>query len=231
VDLHIHGHAFAMFICRNDDAVALRMLWNHTYETKSTKIWLESARKSRCILDIGAHTGIYSILAALENPKAEIAALEPSPVNFGRLVTNVRGNHLNNVMPMHAAVSIKRGYERFGTPTQQWYLSTGGKLSPERAKEVSMVKTICGDQFDGVDLIKMDTEGNELNCLKGMTDTLRNKPDILFECSSDKEEIFDILHTAGYRIYSVDDKEKTVTQVAKALETNDISSINYWAKR
>lgn len=228
LQLSLHGHEFLMFVSRNDDAVALKLLWNHTYESLSTQIWCNLARQSKAIVDVGAHTGIYTILAAKSNPKAMIAAMEPNPLNFARLVMNLRENDIDNVACMRVAVSDKNGWEKFGTNTQQWYLSTGGKLNHSGALEPHIVQTVILDELTGIDLIKLDTEGNELKCLQGMPKTLEGKPTILFECTEHGTEIFSFLHKLGYRIASINDKNQTVTPVTEPV-AKDIWTINYLA--
>ena len=229
VELKLHGHEFLMFVSRNDDGVALKLLWNHTYECLSTQIWCNLARQSKAIVDVGAHTGIYSILAARSNPKAMIAAMEPTPLNFARLVMNLRENDIENVACMRVAVSDKRGWEKFGANTQQWYLSTGGKLNHLGALEPHIVQTVVLDDLPGIDLIKLDTEGHELRCLQGMPKTLEGRPTILFECTENGAEIFAFLHKLGYRISSINDKNQTVTPVNAPVTGKNIWNLNYLA--
>lgn len=231
IDASLHGCYLSMFVSRNDDAVALRVMWNHGYEPMTTKLWVESAKKAKKIADVGAHTGIYSLLAAIANPKASIISLEPSPVNFARLVLNVRENHIENVTPMYCAASDSRRNEVFGTKTQQWYLSTGGRLSPEKAVEWSIVKVVRLDHFEEFDLIKIDTEGGELKCLQGLGDSLKGNAEIFFECIERKTEIFDYLHKFGYKIFSIDDAEMTLTEVDTPISKYDPNTRNYLARK
>ena len=55
---------FHMFLGGKDDGVALRFFWNGSYEKYTLKIWSELAKKIKGFaLDIGAHTGCYSLAA------------------------------------------------------------------------------------------------------------------------------------------------------------------------
>ena len=47
------------------------------HESISYSLWKPLAKKSRVIFDIGANTGIYSLIAQSINPNAEVFAFEP----------------------------------------------------------------------------------------------------------------------------------------------------------
>lgn len=51
------------------------------YEYETIKIWIELVKKSEVIFDIGAYTGLYSLIAALINNKARVFAFEPIEIN------------------------------------------------------------------------------------------------------------------------------------------------------
>ncbi len=50
----------------------------NTFEHEMGWIWIMLSKKSHVILDIGANTGIYSLVAKTVNPSSEIYAFEPS---------------------------------------------------------------------------------------------------------------------------------------------------------
>ena len=62
---------YQMFLA-NDDGVALRFFWNGCYEAFAMKIWAELSVKSEVIIDVGAHTGAYTLAAMAANPSAKI---------------------------------------------------------------------------------------------------------------------------------------------------------------
>ena len=60
---------FYMFLCGNDDGVAMRFFWNCAYERCTLYLWNSIAKRVKkdfLILDIGAHTGSYSLAAKLQ---------------------------------------------------------------------------------------------------------------------------------------------------------------------
>jgi FkbM family methyltransferase len=60
------------------------------------------------VLDIGAATGMFSIMARVMNPKATIVAIEPDEIPFADLKTNVK--HLGILIKMLALGDGKKRY-------------------------------------------------------------------------------------------------------------------------
>ncbi len=79
-----------------------------TYATKEpeTLDWLEKdLRENDVLFDIGANIGLYSIYAALVQPKCQVYSFEPEALNFTRLTRNILQNKLKNIVPMNVALS------------------------------------------------------------------------------------------------------------------------------
>jgi len=65
------GHSgFRMMLAADDDGIALRFFWNGSYEKTTLKAWAHYAKKVGFAIDIGAHTGAYT-LAAMVFSKAK----------------------------------------------------------------------------------------------------------------------------------------------------------------
>ncbi|MGZ6520119.1 MAG: FkbM family methyltransferase, partial [Bacteroidia bacterium] len=78
------------------------------WEKVSMKLWIELSKKSAVILDIGANTGIYSLVSKTVNPTAEVFAFEPVERIYNKLEKN---NKLNNydIHCFELALSDKNG--------------------------------------------------------------------------------------------------------------------------
>jgi len=64
--------------------------------------------KNSTIIDIGAHVGLYSILAAMEVGNI-IYAFEPMPDNFKLLSENIKKNKLETkIIPFNVAIAAKK---------------------------------------------------------------------------------------------------------------------------
>lgn len=186
--------SFRMFLAAADDGVALRYFWNGKYEPSSMRLWTNIARKlpaGHTAIDIGAHTGCYTLAARKANSELNVLAIEPNLMNFARLVVNLKGNQLStdNLMPF--AAGSKSQILPLHIPTSLDYLSSGGTLTKINKKSVIYVDVKPVDDLvalqagNVVDLIKIDVEGHEEDCLEGLNNTIAsNKPIIFFECIS-----------------------------------------------
>lgn len=116
------------------------------------------------IVDAGANIGLTSIFFALRFPECRIAAIEPSPDNFGLLVKNTR--RLGNVAPMRAALWHENGTLEIRDPGRGAWAYQVGESSASSVGTVpatSMAALVA--EHGHVDLLKLDIEGAELNVL------------------------------------------------------------------
>jgi ribosomal protein L11 methylase PrmA len=63
------------------------------WEKVSTGLWIKLCRESEVIIDIGANTGVYSLIAKTVNPGAKVFAFEPVERVFEKLQGNCRLNN------------------------------------------------------------------------------------------------------------------------------------------
>jgi FkbM family methyltransferase len=131
------------------------------------------------ILDIGAHTGVFSIYAAKKWPEARILAYEPSPTNYDRLIRNLEAAGVTNVEPHNLAVTadgrdIELSWERSNSGGTTAFRKVNGHLV-EKAKSTTLDAIIdgLGGPFVGeitrVRFLKIDAEGAEHEALKAST--------------------------------------------------------------
>lgn len=228
-DLHL-----VMLLVGSDDGVALRWLWNHAYEPMSLALWSLMARKAEVVLDIGTHTGVYSIAASLANDKAKVVSFEPYWLNLSRLAANFRANGLSieNIFP--GAVSDKEGAATFNVQSTLGYHSSGGKIGTASDPGIFQVQTIqldtlYGQQKFSVSLVKIDVEGHESNVLRSMTNILIDwAPDILIEATdlNAANECTAILKGHGYQFFCIDDEAMSIEPVDVIVPIFDSGSPN-----
>jgi len=65
-------------------------------EPETTWLWSNLCKNATTIIDIGANTGTYALIASAINPNGKIIAFEPSAKTFARLKDNVELNNLKN---------------------------------------------------------------------------------------------------------------------------------------
>jgi FkbM family methyltransferase len=242
----ISGNAqFYMAILGNDDGVALRFYHNGHYEKFTLDIWSKLALSSKLILDVGAHTGSYTLSARVASPSSKVISFEPHYLNFGRLALNLRANGFEPSDVHMIAASDKNQNVYFQVPKDLDYHSSGGKISENSKSQnyhgywvnsVSLDNFLLEEAKNSVDLVKIDTEGHELNVLKGMTKIIEiNHPTIFFECITQFNlELEEFFNKHEYEIYWIDDSEEVLKKTnnlepffttSKKLDMNKLNRI------
>lgn len=185
-----------VMMSNNDDRVAQMYFWYgpDAFESLSLRIWSRLARAARTIFDVGAYTGVYTLVAAKASKEAEIHAFEPVRRVFGRLIDNLRVNAVGGRVQAHnIALSDAEGDATMRLFRGHLSLSSGSSLLDKPSQEVvdvEPVRTIRADKFarevgvEDVDLMKIDVEGAEQLVVEGLGDLLLHRPDLLVEVSS-----------------------------------------------
>ena len=87
------------------------IFWNglgKSWESVSLNLWKELCLNSTVIFDIGANTGVYSLVAKSLNPSAKVFAFEPVERVFKKLLYNIQINKYN-IICFQKAVSNSIG--------------------------------------------------------------------------------------------------------------------------
>ena len=164
--------------------------------------WCKQFCKQGTVLDIGAHTGTYSI--ALASHAAKIHSFEPQKMTFYALCGSIALSNTQNITAHNIALGAP---DQVGTMTLNIRSHDGGGSSlqpfadPVLAQEQVEVRTLDSYNFRNITFIKMDVEDNELNVLKGATQTIKqnNYPTIIFESNQENKPLFSyIIDTLGY---------------------------------
>lgn len=184
------------------------------WEKDSLKIWYTLAMKSDVIFDVGANTGIYSLLAKSVNPSARIFAFDPVERVHEKLVKNIAINDYD-IVAERLALSNYDGqaviYDDDSEHTYSVAVNKDVSVSDRLLSEVS-INVIRFDTYmrmnglEGVDLIKIDVETHELEVLSGMGDYLEKfKPNILIEVLNDSiaKGIEERLNGLDYDYYEI----------------------------
>ena len=130
------------------------------------------------ILDIGANHGAFSIWAAHRFPFSMIYAYEPHPTTYKSLLKNVES--FKNIFPKNVGVGVAglrplyNGRNNSGEATL--FQSCGGAGLTGQHVEVIDPKLL-----PPADILKMDTEGAEIEILEPLLQDSREFKAILFE--------------------------------------------------
>lgn len=192
----VHG---VELIEQNDKVIHHQSKTGKPFEAESIAAWCDAAKG--IVLDVGAYTGLYAILAAQRG--AEVIAFEPNPEVHSRLLENVRLNGVR-VTCYKQAVSDCTGEVSFvGRPGVA--LTSAGKIVQGAGTEAITIDDLC---LEGVSAIKIDVEGHEENVIAGMLETLRKyHPLLITEALSEASLLAQqkLLQPLGYQSRCVDE--------------------------
>lgn len=203
------------------------------------------------ILDIGANIGIYSIFFsyALTQERYKVYAFEPIQALCGRIWENTKLNK-ENIIPESFAVgniigtiSLFTDRNLYKDPGQSSTISLN-KVLENTIKITVPIITIdsyCEKHNIRPAFIKIDTEGNELDVLRGGLKTIEKySPKIFFEVWKEnfngnfkeaERKFTEVLAPLGYRLYFHDVPRRKKTPVQEAIDRKEITTGNWWAEK
>lgn len=174
------------------------------------------------VVDVGAHIGSWCI--PLAQHAHSIIAFEPQPTIHDKLVQNIQANHISNIRTHNIGLSNKKEILPVNLPDYTTSINTGGFTMSKTVESLHKntikgkintgihpttlpVTTLDSFQLDNVSLIKIDTEGMELEVLHGATETIdKFSPTIIFECWNNapwKEKLLDFFVKRHYTIEKI----------------------------
>jgi FkbM family methyltransferase len=169
------------------------------------------------IFDIGAHVGQSALKFIEAFPQAAIYCFEPVTSNFKELKNNVAG-HVN-IRCFPCAFGSKQGTTKIFLTNHS---STSSLIEPEytTGSEVVQVQTMDNfarnNKIDQIDLLKIDTEGFDLEVLKGASYLLSGRGIIFvlvevgFDPGDKRHVLFDdvrsFLLERGYALFGIYDQ-------------------------
>lgn len=145
-------------------------------------------RPADVILDIGAHIGTFSLLAASKVPEGRVFAVEAGQDTFNYLRINAAINKLQNLDVTHVALSDRAGTVHLSHDAAgAWGHSITARLSGsgEEVACQSLEAFMAEKQIDRVGFAKLNCEGAEFPILLGAPQSILERFDrmlILFHC-------------------------------------------------
>ncbi|MBC8285127.1 MAG: FkbM family methyltransferase, partial [Nitrospinae bacterium] len=182
-----------------ETTIYLEKVWEE-HLAKIMSLYLDGS--TGIMIDVGANIGANTIPLAVKHPQIKFHCYEPHPEIFARLKSNIKLNNLKNVEPANSAVSnsSEKSLKFFAQKTADNMGRSSLKLNSDIKEhdEITVSAISIDDNFadnsDPVILIKVDTQGTELEVLQSATRTIEKfKPVILFELEdryfSDSERV------------------------------------------
>jgi FkbM family methyltransferase len=183
--------------------------------------WRACCRDARSVLELGANVGWFAVQGGRAAPAVRYVAVEPHPVSAGVCRTHLALNGVTSVEVLEAAavadpalasVALHVPADQAATPTVA-FLPADTELPADMAGDVPTVLDVPAVDvrtlLEGVDLIKLDVEGQEHVLLGAMREHLRASRPILFVevlpgTAQLRKLLADLCTTDGYRCFAFD---------------------------
>lgn len=173
---------------------------------------IKTLSKNKTIIDIGANVGMLSIPATMLGYK--VYAFDPAEENVESLLAGVQINNLNNLQVERYALSDYSGMGLIYVPEcpDNSSMDKGTAVAKMISQECAAqrVETITFDnwltpEIGSIGLIKIDTQGHELQVIRGMHRFLMDCHDVYLLCEfdysldGDVEVLYDLILEYGFK--------------------------------
>lgn len=206
---------FKMFVDPHDQVISRRIKKKGFYDRKGSQIIQSTLKKNDIIVNIGAHIGYFSLMAALKvGNGGHVFAFEPAPVNFHLLLKNIKLNKFKNITAIRLAILDKKKKTNLyfsDTNTGDHRVFNSG----DHRKYIEVDAVSLDEFFDkrnkNINFIKIDVQGSEIKVLEGMKEILKKKnlkmyvefwPYGLTMNGDNPKQLLDLLLENGFKIVS-----------------------------
>jgi FkbM family methyltransferase len=220
-----------------DSQVLEQLYWcgEEGWEPELLPWWRAFCRTSRSVLELGTNVGWFAVQGGRAAPGVRYVAVEPHPLSAEICRSHLALNSVTSVEVLEAAavadaavcsVPLLVPADQAATPTVA-FLSPDTELPADMAADIGSVLDVPAVDvrtlLDGVDLIKLDVEGQEHVLLGAMRAHLRaTRPTLFVEVLAGTPQLRALLTelcaTLGYRCYALS-REGPVELDAERLAT------------
>lgn len=164
--------------------------------------WQKFALSCRLVIDVGAYSGIYSLVASTAG--ARVLAFEPNGYSVKNLKRNLEINQVTDYKLYEVALGDSESRDELLAPRLRFHFKprltgSGVQISTsDSGRDISswqvlhsvevapLDKFLMDEEIANAGIIKIDAEGNEFQILLGATNFLTNSQSaILVECLND----------------------------------------------
>jgi len=206
------------------------LIYNEIFIKREYLRHLPPLATMKTVVDIGANIGIFTLLAKRENPAMAVYAFEPMKATYDTLLRNMKLHHLSNVTALNVAIGAQdhavrtftyypnmagnstanpnyketqraQMQDTFGKQMTEWAFTAENKIAPVR----TLSATVKEYQLSSIDLLKIDTEGDESLVLDGTEESdFRIVRNMVIETHTETlhDSISARLQRLGYKIES-----------------------------
>jgi len=167
-------------------------------------------KKDDIVIDIGAHIGYFTIYAAKNAYQGTVYSIEPYKESFEILKKNLKLNDLENVKPLHAAISRV-------TEQVTLYIDKNNQIGnsifridktteSEKVDSFSLGDFVKNNRIEKINFLKIDCEGAEFEILLNMDkELLKNIHRISVEVhensnTNSMDELVDLMNRNNFKV-------------------------------
>jgi len=217
------------------------LFWNGYKQFEYSKVFEDLITDCSCFLDIGSNIGYYSLLAAKTNPEIKAYAFEPAIGPKYYLEKNIRINNFKDAIHLiDIALSNTIGQIDFYEVENSKYSylkynlagegNTGTKTTSRnfiknKVQTTTLTDFVTKKNIQQIDLIKIDTEGTEIDILNSGKDViLQHSPIVICETlfNSIENELDTFFKSLDYQFYNHTPEGLTRVDSIKRKEDNGI---------
>jgi len=233
LDVSVYG--LSVRLPATDDVILESVIREGHYQPFFTQLFVQSCQPGMTVVDVGAHVGLYTLLAARRVlPHGRVFAFEPDPDNFALLELNTR---VNNLSWFVTARKIALGNEEGIRPLYRDVRNSGCRsfnadnvaiLKDSISAEVTTLGRALSDHgCSKVDLIKVDVEGAEGLVFAGAWEVLESNPLSVFlefwptgmtRMGSDPFTFIVELMRRGFVIHAIEEGKRILVPITDPVE-------------
>jgi FkbM family methyltransferase len=200
------------------------------YERDVTSALRQHCRPGMTVLDIGANMGAHTLpIARIVGESGAVYAFEPTDLAYAKLTANLALNRLPQAHSIKVALSDVAAPRQVVTWRSSWRTDRHYR-KVQSLVDFARLDDVCNQRgITSVDVVKIDTDGNEFGALAGGNRTLeRSRPIIIMEAIwphfvHDERNPFELLKRAGYRFSDARSgtQYKSVAEMARRFPPYD----------
>jgi FkbM family methyltransferase len=209
-------------LCNLGSFIEWNVYFRGYYDPNLSMALKHLAQQGMVIADVGANVGAYTLLLAKQaGTDGRVLAFEPNPEVYRRLVLNIQANGFQDRVSLsRLALSQAAGIATLHVPRKAFHhrgIASLHVYSKELTDEVEVEVGTLDEQAIRLgayklDLIKVDTEGNDSSVLQGAMDTIsKHMPVIIFEANrvahqramADLKSTHQAIKSLGYSFHTV----------------------------
>ena len=203
-------------------------------------VYRRFARPGTCAIDVGANLGMHSlVLAACVGDGGKVHAFEPVPSICDRMEENLKLNGVTNVELHKEAMGSFSGDVVFDANPTDFNVGKG-RVTPQGdiTVPIGTIDDRLGSLTQPVSVVKIDTEGHELEVLKGAVDLLsKHRPAVLIEFNPGEYTLMETWPTSrqhacfGWRYTRFPVSRSTRAKQSRRSDPNRMTAASCWPSR